>query len=90
MEIFDFSEKTTKELEERLDYLFNVAVEKNKERLHPHGLLPQAGEQVADPGVVEAHGLVHRVTRRRVMPLPCSRRFQSGGTSFRRNDPWPA
>ena len=33
MEIFDFSEKTTKELEERLDYLFNVAVEKNKERI---------------------------------------------------------
>lgn len=33
MEIFDFSQKTTKELEERLDYLFNVAVEKNKERI---------------------------------------------------------
>ena len=33
MEFFDFSEKTTKELEERLDYLFNVAVEKNKERI---------------------------------------------------------
>ena len=33
MEIFDFSRKTTKELEERLDYLFNIAVEKNKERI---------------------------------------------------------
>ena len=33
MEIFDFSQKTTKELEERLDYLFNVAVEQNKERI---------------------------------------------------------
>ena len=32
MEIFDFSQKTTKELEERLDYLFNIAVEKNKKR----------------------------------------------------------
>ena len=32
MKEFDFSTKTTKELEERLDYLFNVAVEKNKER----------------------------------------------------------
>ena len=33
MEIFDFSRKTTKELEERLDYLFNIAVEKNKDRI---------------------------------------------------------
>ena len=33
MEIFDFSRKTTRELEERLDYLFNIAVEKNKERI---------------------------------------------------------
>jgi transcription elongation GreA/GreB family factor len=33
MKEFDFSAKTTKELEERLDYLFNVAVEKNKERI---------------------------------------------------------
>ena len=33
MEIFDFSKKTTKDLEERLDYLFTVAVEKNKERI---------------------------------------------------------
>ena len=33
MEIFDVSQKTTKELEERLDYLFNVAVDKNKERI---------------------------------------------------------
>ena len=33
MEIFDFSQKTTKELEERLDYLFSIAVEKNKERI---------------------------------------------------------
>ena len=33
MKDFDFSAKTTKELEERLDYLFNVAVEKNKERI---------------------------------------------------------
>ena len=29
--------KTTKELEERLDYLFNVAVEKNKERIKAAG-----------------------------------------------------
>ena len=33
MKDFDFSAKTMKELEERLDYLFNVAVEKNKERI---------------------------------------------------------
>lgn len=33
MKEFDFSAKTTKELEERLDYLFNIAVEKNKERI---------------------------------------------------------
>ena len=33
MKEFDFSAKTTKELEERLDYLFNVAVERNKERI---------------------------------------------------------
>ena len=33
MEIFDFSRKTTKELEERLDYLFTVAVKENKERI---------------------------------------------------------
>ena len=33
MEFFDFSTKTTKELEERLDYLFNIAAKKNKERI---------------------------------------------------------
>ena len=33
MKEFDFSAKTTEELEERLDYLFNIAVEKNKERI---------------------------------------------------------
>ena len=30
MEFSNVSAKTTKELEERLDYLFNVAVEQNK------------------------------------------------------------
>ena len=33
MKDFDFNTKTTKELKERLDYLLNVAVEENKERL---------------------------------------------------------
>ena len=35
MKDFDFSAKTTKELEERLDYLFNVAVEENKNEVCP-------------------------------------------------------
>lgn len=33
MKDFDFGTKTTKELMERLDYLINVAVEENKQRL---------------------------------------------------------
>ena len=33
MKVFNFSEKTNKELMERWNYLINVAIEKNKERL---------------------------------------------------------
>ena len=33
MNDFDFATKTTKELEDRVDYLLNVAVEKNKARI---------------------------------------------------------
>ena len=59
MEFFDFSEKTTKELEERLDYLFNVAVEKNKERIKAARTLGNFSENSEYDHAKQEQGMIH-------------------------------
>ena len=59
MEIFDFSRKTTKELEERLDYLFNVAVEKNKERIKAARTLGNFSENSEYDHAKQEQGMIH-------------------------------
>ena len=59
MEIFDFSQKTTKELEERLDYLFNVAVEKNKERIKAARALENFLETEEYDLAKQEQGIIH-------------------------------
>ena len=59
MEIFDFSQKTTKELEERLDYLFNIAVEKNKERIKAARTLENFFETEEYDLAKQEQGIIH-------------------------------
>ena len=59
MEFFDFSEKTTKELEERLDYLFNIAVEKNKERIKAARTLKNFFETEEYDLAKQEQGMIH-------------------------------
>ena len=59
MKDFDFSAKTTKELEERLDYLFNVAVEKNKERIKAARTLGDFSENSEYDLAKQEQGMIH-------------------------------
>ena len=59
MKDFDFSTKTTKELEERLDYLFNVAVEKNKERIKAARMLENFFETEEYDLAKQEQGMIH-------------------------------
>ena len=59
MKEFDFSAKTTKELEERLDYLFNVAVEKNKERIKAARTLENFFETEEYDLAKQEQGMIH-------------------------------
>ena len=59
MKEFDFSAKTTKELEERLDYLFNVAVEKNKERIKAARALGNFSENSEYDHAKQEQGAIH-------------------------------
>ena len=59
MKDFDFSAKTTKELEERLDYLFNVAVEKNKERIKAARTLENFFETEEYDLAKQEQGMIH-------------------------------
>ena len=59
MKEFDFSAKTTKELEERLDYLFNVAVEKNKQRIKAARALENCFETEEYNFAKQEQGMIH-------------------------------
>ena len=59
MKDFDFSAKTMKELEERLDYLFNVAVEKNKERIKAARTLGDFSENSEYDLAKQEQGMIH-------------------------------
>ena len=59
MKKFDFSAKTTKELEERLGYLFNVAVEKNKERIKVARALGNFSENSEYDHAKQEQGIIH-------------------------------
>ena len=59
MKDFDFSAKTTKELEERLDYLFNVAVDKNKERIKAARALENFLETEEYDLAKQEQGIIH-------------------------------
>ena len=59
MKDFDFSAKTTEELEERLDYLFNIAVEKNKERIKAARTLGDFSENSEYDHAKQEQGMIH-------------------------------
>ena len=59
MENFDFSRKTTKELEERLDYLFTVAVKENKERIMAARALGNLSENSEYDHAKQEQGMIH-------------------------------
>ena len=59
MKDFDFSAKTMKELEERLDYLFNVAVEKNKERIKAARTFGDFSENSEYDLAKQEQGMIH-------------------------------
>ena len=59
MKDFGFSAKTTKELEERLDYLFNVAVEKNKQRIKAARALENCFETEEYNSAKQEQGMIH-------------------------------
>ena len=59
MKDFDFSAKTTEELEERLDYLFNIAVEKNKERIKAARTLGDFSENSEYDHAKQEQGMLH-------------------------------
>ena len=59
MKEFDFSAKTTEELEERLDYLFNIAVEKNKERIKAARTLGDFSENSEYDLAKQEQGMIH-------------------------------
>ena len=59
MKDFDFSAKTMKELEERLDYLFNIAVEKNKERIKAARALGDFSENSEYDLAKQEQGMIH-------------------------------
>ena len=59
MKDFDFSAKTTEELEERLDYLFNIAVEKNKERIKAARALENCFETEEYDLAKQEQGMLH-------------------------------
>ena len=59
MKEFDFSAKTMKELEERLDYLFNIAVEKNKERIKAARTLGDFSENSEYDLAKQEQGMIH-------------------------------
>ena len=59
MKDFDFSTKTTEELEERLDYLVNVAVEQNKERIKAARALGNLSENSEYDHAKQEQGMIH-------------------------------
>ena len=59
MKDFDFSAKTTEELEERLDYLVNVAVEQNKERIKAARALGNLSENSEYDHAKQEQGMIH-------------------------------
>ena len=59
MKDFDFSAKTTEELEERLDYLVNVAVEQNKERIKAARDLGNLSENSEYDLAKQEQGMLH-------------------------------
>ena len=59
MKDFDFSAKTTEELEERLDYLVNVAVEQNKERIKAARALGNLSENSEYDLAKLEQGMIH-------------------------------
>ena len=59
MKDFDFSAKTTEELEERLDYLVNVAVEQNKERIKAARALGNLSENSEYDLAKQEQGMLH-------------------------------
>ena len=59
MKEFNFSTRTTQELEERLDYLFNVAVEKNKERIMAARALGDISENSEYDHAKQEQGMIH-------------------------------